>query len=355
LGLQQIRKVNLMVSHKMPLPPPNTTGWPWNNIISDIHLQIKPHPDQSHPRITIVTPSFNQGRFIEAAIRSVLLQNYSDLEYIIIDGGSSDNSVAIIEKYQHQITYWVSEPDRGQAHAINKGFSRATGDIIAWLNCDDTYLPNALQHIAVAYKNNPEAALFYGSCQFTDTDRNPFDFIDSAKIRFSAAAILSGEDTPAQPSVFIGRAAYEEAGLFNEELYYSMDWEYWLRLALQFPPSNFIDVSETLSTFNTWEGGKTSSGKGATYVEQRLILDRFFASDAHASAYSHLKSLAYASTYWRQGRATFSRAHIKESLHHYTKAFALKPFYYHPIKMLFTNADIILPENLRRWLNKLLG
>ena len=104
-------------------------------------------PDANYPRISIVTPSYNQGQFIEQTIRSVLLQNYPNLEYIIIDGGSTDNTVETIEKYEQYITYWVSEPDRGQSHAINKGFARCTGEIMAWLNSDDLYLPSALKSL----------------------------------------------------------------------------------------------------------------------------------------------------------------------------------------------------------------
>jgi len=127
---------------ELPPPPPRRTGWPWT-------VETPPlpsaRPDGSPwPRISIVTPSYNQGRFIEETIRSVLLQGYPDLEYIIIDGASTDQSAEIIQKYEPWLTYWVSEKDRGQAHAINKGFAKATGDIGAYLNSDDMYLVNAL-------------------------------------------------------------------------------------------------------------------------------------------------------------------------------------------------------------------
>ncbi len=119
----------------LPSPPSNQTGWMWNEESSQLPENM---PDGHQlPRITIVTPSYNQGQFLEATIRSVLLQGYPNLEYIIIDGGSSDNSVEIIRKYEPWLAYWVSEKDRGQAHAINKGFAHATGSIYAYLNSDD--------------------------------------------------------------------------------------------------------------------------------------------------------------------------------------------------------------------------
>ena len=135
----------------LPSPPPGQTGWMWT-------AESSQNPEKTAdsyplPRITVVTPSYNQGQFIEATIRSVLLQDYPNLEYIIIDGGSTDNSVAIIQKYAPWLAFWVSEKDHGQAHAINKGFARATGDIYAYLNSDDYYEPGALNGCARAFRD----------------------------------------------------------------------------------------------------------------------------------------------------------------------------------------------------------
>jgi len=129
---------------------PNKTGWPWSVEVSGDVYKSK----SDWPKISIVTPSYNQGEFIEETIRSILLQNYPNLEYIIIDGGSTDNTVEVIKKYQPWITYWVSEPDKGQANAINKGLEKSTGQIFNWINSDDYLSPNALQVIAEAFETN---------------------------------------------------------------------------------------------------------------------------------------------------------------------------------------------------------
>src|SRR5688572_24844846 len=131
---------------QMPPPPPEKTGWPWTE--ESPQLPDTMPNGQPWPKITIVTPSYNQGQFLEETIRSVLLQGYPNLEYIIMDGGSTDGSVDIIRKYEPYIAYWVSTTDRGQSHAINKGFSLATGHLMGWLNSDDVYAPNALMSIA---------------------------------------------------------------------------------------------------------------------------------------------------------------------------------------------------------------
>ena len=134
---------------ELPSPPRYKTGWPWTEKVPQLPQSM---PDgNAWPRVSIVTPSLNQGQYLEETIRSVLLQGYSNLEYIIIDGGSTDGSVEIIRKYEPWLNYWVSEPDKGQSHAINKGFRRSTGEIMAYLNGDDIYYPNTLHDVATNF------------------------------------------------------------------------------------------------------------------------------------------------------------------------------------------------------------
>lgn len=186
------------------------------------------------PRITIVTPSFNQGAFLEQTITSVLDQGYPNLEYIVIDGGSTDDSVEIIRKYQAHLAYWVSESDRGQTHAINKGFSRATGEIRAYLNSDDYYVPGALKAVAEHFLANPETDLAHGRCvyvdelgtrigaQFGDIQTYP-QILDLWDVWWNSRQFV-------QPEVFWSRRIADRIGAFREELHFVMDYEYWLRI-----------------------------------------------------------------------------------------------------------------------------
>lgn len=146
----------------LPSPPPGKTGWPWTEESSEI---MEETPDSfEYPRISIVTSNYNYGHFLEETIRSVLLQGYPNLEYIIIDAGSTDNSLEIIEKYAPWLAYYVSEKDKGQSDGINKGFYQATGKIYAWLNSDDIFCPNTLLEIGQFWRHNPHCHFLTGEC-----------------------------------------------------------------------------------------------------------------------------------------------------------------------------------------------
>ena len=176
------------------------------------------------PRITIVTPSYNQGRFIEATIRSVLLQGYPNLEYIIIDGGSSDNSVEIIQKYEPWLAYWISEEDRGQAHALNKGFARASGDIYAYLNSDDFYEPGALQSCVLGFEGGHQWVVGRVRCWQEGVGDWPFPELPGKSFTkwFLSCPIP-------QPGCFWSAELHREMGGFREDLNYIIDYEFWLR------------------------------------------------------------------------------------------------------------------------------
>lgn len=210
----------------LPTPPPGEEGWPWT-------IQAEPLPERTFdgsewPRVTIVTPSYNQGRFLEETIRSVLLQGYPNLEYIIIDGGSDDNSLDIIHKYEKWLTYWVSEPDSGQAHAINKGFNCASGSIFNWLNSDDILLPGAIK-LAVFNLLDclNDLVIVYGLRVRIDENSNIFDF-DIPPNKLNKFMFRIGSWIP-QETAFFTKDTYIQVGGLCEQKRFALDYDFWLR------------------------------------------------------------------------------------------------------------------------------
>jgi glycosyltransferase involved in cell wall biosynthesis len=207
----------------LPPPPPGYEGFPWT-VASPIPSD---YASPAWPKISIITPSYNQGAFLEATLRSVLLQGYPNLEYIVIDGASTDASRAILEKYHPYLSYWVSERDRGQTHAINKGFERSTGDLMAWLNSDDLLLPGALYQVARAYQGRPGLQVSCGWRWYIDEAGHKF----TKGLRpLPTARRLRQQNVIAQETVFWRREVWEALGPLDESYHFMMDYEYWLRM-----------------------------------------------------------------------------------------------------------------------------
>lgn len=192
-------------------------------------------------KVSIVTPSFNQTRYLEQTIRSVLEQGIPDLEYYVIDGGSNDGSLAIIQQYADRLTGWVSEKDRGQADAINKGLARASGEIVAWLNSDDYYLPGAISCAVETFRQHPTAGLVYGNVLSVDAESQPFNLQTFQPFNLKdlmAFRIIS------QPAVFMRRAVLEQAGFLDPSYHMLLDHHLWLRMARLAP---MIYIPQTLA------------------------------------------------------------------------------------------------------------
>jgi hypothetical protein len=180
------------------------------------------------PTVTIVTPSYNQADFLESTIRSVLGQDYPELEYLIVDGGSKDGSVEIIKRYADHLAWWVSERDAGQAEAINKGLRRAHGEVVAWLNSDDIYLPGAIQQAVDAFHEHPTAGLVFGDAITMDAQGKPISrlsFGDWGLLDLVSFRIIC------QPAVFMRRAVLEKSGYLESSYHYMLDHHLWIRMA----------------------------------------------------------------------------------------------------------------------------
>jgi len=203
--------------------------------------------DNKQPLVSIVTPSYNQGQFIEETIRSVLLQNYPNIEYIIVDGGSTDNSLDIIKKYASRLAWFVSEKDSGQAQAINKGFQQAKGKYVAWLNSDDIYLQGAITKAVTVLEKNRNLGLVYANTLSIDAETHVFNLMhfqdwklpDLMKFR-----IIS------QPAVFMRMVALEKTGFLDDQFSFLMDHHLWTRIAIDYP-IQFVDDFWAGARFHT--------------------------------------------------------------------------------------------------------
>ncbi len=178
--------------------------------------------------VSVITPSYNQAAFLEDTLRSVLAQDYPHIEYIVVDGGSSDGSRAIISRYADRLAWWVSEPDGGQAQAINKGMRQARGEVVAWLNSDDVYLPGAVSRAAAAFQAQPHAGFVFGDALTVDAGGRPL-----SALRFGAWGLdeLLRFRIICQPAVFMRRAVFEQVGGLDESYQFMLDHQLWLRLA----------------------------------------------------------------------------------------------------------------------------
>jgi len=188
----------------------------------------------SLPLVSIITPSFNQANYLEATIQSVLEQSYPHIEYIVIDGGSTDGSVDIIKKHQSRIASWVSEQDKGQTEAINKGFNRAKGDILAWINSDDTYAnPNAVADAVNFLIANPETAMVYADCNFIDEQGKVIGKFASRQTDYEK--LRGGYVHIPQQTMFFRAKYWKELGPLDPSFYFAMDYDLWVRIAKHAP------------------------------------------------------------------------------------------------------------------------
>lgn len=272
----------MAILKQLPPPPEGKTGFPWTE-------ETPPeYNTENLPTISIITPSFNQGKFIEETIRSVLLQAYPNLEYIIIDGGSTDETLEIIEKYSDFITYWVSEPDKGQSDAINKGLVKATGDIFNWLNSDDYYLPNALLSVGQHFAENKDLHILGGQLW---SETNEGKRLENKGIKMGNTV----EETLAsrhfcQPSTFFRLSVVKQLGGISTDLFFCMDLELWINYLTHFGHQGIVHTDDFFVVFRLHEEAKTSKSHYIRYTDHiNILLSLVDSCDKKIALHTHFQ------------------------------------------------------------------
>lgn len=278
------------------------------------------------PGVTVVMPSLNQGQFLEEAIRSVLLQGYPNLEFFIYDGGSSDSSLEIIQKYASFLDFWVSEPDDGQSDAINRGFKRATGKYLAWLNSDDLYLPGCLKQLVTSLEGNSAAGMAFGQVEVIDSLNRKVGSFEPVSTRVEDL-LLFQEIIPQQAALF-RRDLVEQVGFLRTDLDYAMDHEFFIRLGMQ---AQMIPVRETLAQFRLSDINKGVAQRTRWALEFVKIVDILFSSPLLKPEFASLKNQSLAGAYFRGGATYLESFETNTALRWFIQAarfypkFLLKP------------------------------
>ena len=300
---------------QLPPPPAGKTGWPWTEASAPMPQMM---PDgRPWPKVSIVTPSFNQAQFIEETLRAVLLQGYPALEYYVMDGGSSDGSVDIIRRYAGWLTGWASEPDRGQTDAIVKGLRQSDGAICAWLNSDDVYLPDAVREASLQLSDHPSSAVVYGDADFVDAGGRVTGRFQVQ--RFAPPQMFFDHFIP-QPAAFIRRAALDAAGGLDEALHFCMDYHLWLRIALV---GELTYSPRVWALYRVHPASKGTTAQALRWSETASILSSFLARADVPPRWRRYRAEAVGRAHWRASIEFYRSQDRAQAAEHITAALEL--------------------------------
>lgn len=271
------------------------------------------------PLVSIITPSFNQASYLEQTIQSVLDQDHADIEYLVIDGGSTDGSVDIIKKYVPRLAYWVSEKDAGQADAINKGMARAKGDIVAWLNSDDYYLPGTISAAVKAFDENPDVVLVYADMLAVDEHGQTFNTLRYRQLTLEELLCFQ---IIGQPGVFMRRAAFEKVGGLDLSYHFMLDHHLWIRIAAQ---GRILHIPQTWSAARYHPAAKNRAQAAAFGREAFRILDWAKTYEPTSYLLSRISHRVLASAHRVNARYLLDGGQPAASLAAWTRAFLIHP------------------------------
>ena len=306
--------------------------------------------EKALPLVSVITPSLNQGRFIEETILSVKNQDYPILEHIVIDGGSMDGTLEILRRYDHLV--WVSEADRGQADAVNKGIRLAKGEILGWLNSDDLYTPGAVSLIANYFLTHPNIDIVYGDCSEIDESGNVRSFVRAHP--FDLKRLLLLEYTLSQPTFFFRRRAIDMIGPLNVGLYLGLDYDYFVRAART---CTLTYLPALLAAFRTHSKSKTSNHSADFLKDHLTTFSAVFSDPTLPTEFVRLRRHAYSNAYLAGGVRSLATGQAKEARCRIIEALRLypHPFRAKSIKAAFLLFDILLGIGVGRRFIGLLG
>ena len=304
---------------ELPSSPPNQHGWPWTEGSEPHHAFAG--DANIWPKVTIVTPSFNQGQFLEETIRSVLLQGYPNLEYIVIDGGSTDNSVDIIRKYEPWLSFWVSEPDAGQADAINKGFAKSTGEFLGWINSDDYLYPGVIKRVVEVFQSNSRVEMIYGDVDSGWPEKNKMHRLFGEQIEFSEMLRTARVPIPQQGSLW-RRSVIDRVGSLDSRWQVVLDQEFFTRVAEK---CQILHSPMVMGFFRLHENSKSISQNRQWMTELPKMYQEFFERHELRGAIKSLREETMGAVFLTCTSIAIRCGEKKLAIEYFTQAFKTDP------------------------------
>ena len=269
--------------------------------------------------VSIVTPSYNKGSFIEETILSVKNQTYPHIEHIVVDGGSTDETLDILRRYADSLI-WISEPDEGQSDAINKGWRMSKGEILAYLNTDDTYMPWAVQTAVEFLNNNPDIGMVYGDCNLIDEHGKVIGKFHAKD--FESGEMLWGPCVVPQQAAFLRRVVLDEVGYLDINLHMAMDLDLWIRIGLKFKVKH---IPQVLASFRICPGTKSVSQSWGFHTDRFAILDKNFYNLELPEEIRSRRNQAYSYAHFQMGLGYYRNRQMKEARRHLIRSIILSP------------------------------